>query len=290
MRPPLPNEIVKVYPPRGPLNQYRLSSATAFQCFRCTEAKKSKLVSLYRGDWEKTLCNGCYGFLLSVWEVKAGQGDEGEKADALADLLLKLYGANQTRELERLYEVNEQRAKHISDNALRFVATSEHLAKQMSPEFDWSPVVIGLCKAVETEIILRFLQPLAKRLSGSALGSDIQDKDMGRVAKFLAGGNAKPPELGSFAHFLQTALNSVSRRESSAVVAALFQMLADWPRSAWLSDRGGFHAQLIELTREFRNKAAHTELLTQSDYEACRELVIGREGMLWRLSVATQRA
>lgn len=289
MRQPSAIEITKTYPPRGPLNQYRLSSATSFQCFRCSEVKKSKLVAIYRGGWDKTLCNGRYGFLLSVWEIKAGQGDEGQKTDALAELLLKIYSENQIRELERLYEVSEQRAKHVSDNTLRFVATSEHLAKQMSPDLDWSPVVIGLCKAVETEIIVRFLRPLAKRLAGLSMSSDVQDKDMGRVAKFLAGNSTTPPELGSFAHFLQTALNSTSRRDSSVLVSNMFQMLADWPRSDWPSDKNRLYVQLIELTRKFRNKAAHTDLLTQADYEACRELVIGSQGMLWKIAFSTQR-
>ena len=34
-------------------------------------AAPSKLITVYRGDWSKRLCNGCYGRLLSIYEIKA---------------------------------------------------------------------------------------------------------------------------------------------------------------------------------------------------------------------------
>lgn len=288
MRKPSFEEIVKTYPTRGPLQQYRLSLATAFQCFRCGEEKKAKLITLYRGDWEKTLCNGCYGFLLSVWEIKRGHQDDGEKAEALADLLLSIYNKNKISELEKIYEIRDSRARHISDNSLRFLATSEHLAENMPEDLDWSPVIIGLCKAFETEVTIKILYPLSKRLSETNLSIDKSDKDLGRIAKFLSG-EGKAPEMGTFAHFLQTLLNSISRRSTSQVVKEMFNLFQDWPRSSWISDINGLYTQITKLTRDFRNRAAHTEVLTRADYEACRELVIGDNGMLWKLALTTQR-
>jgi len=34
-------------------------------------AAPSKLITVYRGDWSKRLCNSCYGRLLSIYEIKA---------------------------------------------------------------------------------------------------------------------------------------------------------------------------------------------------------------------------
>jgi len=62
---PAPFEVVKVYPSRGPLTQYRLASATNFKCNRCQQQKKAKLVATRDSQWDALLCNGCYGFLLS---------------------------------------------------------------------------------------------------------------------------------------------------------------------------------------------------------------------------------
>lgn len=58
-------EVLKEYPSRGSLQQFRLTKATKFTCNRCNKEKTAKLVTTKNGDWEKLMCNGCYGFLLS---------------------------------------------------------------------------------------------------------------------------------------------------------------------------------------------------------------------------------
>ncbi|KAI5790403.1 hypothetical protein FPQ18DRAFT_338539 [Pyronema domesticum] len=63
--PPAGFDIIQKYPPRGSLTQYRLSSATAFTCSRCTKQKKAKLIAVRDGNWKLMLCNGCYGNILS---------------------------------------------------------------------------------------------------------------------------------------------------------------------------------------------------------------------------------
>jgi hypothetical protein len=88
----VPPEVIKAYPPRGPLQQFRLASAQPLTCFRCGKGKKSKLHTVYAGDWDRRLCNGCYGELLSIYDVKAGTAPDDERADALAQILLDLYG------------------------------------------------------------------------------------------------------------------------------------------------------------------------------------------------------
>lgn len=290
MRKPSAEELGKTYPQRGPMQQFRLNRATAFRCFRCGETKTAKLVTVYGGNWEHTLCNGCYGRLLSIYEVKAGSDSDDEKAFALSDLLLSLYSKEQTREAERLFQLSEQRAHHLAESSLRFVATSEHLSKtlEVADDLDWSPATIGLCKAVEMEVTERIVRPLAASLHGQALETDVKDKDLGRVAKYCARPDAKPPELGSFAHFLQTALHSETRRQTSPLVAGLFKLLSIWPDSGWLTSDSGLHTSLVKLTSDFRNRAAHLDTLTREDYESCRDFVIGPNGILWKLLAATR--
>lgn len=58
-------EVIKAFPPRFQLQQFRLASATDFSCARCETKKKSKLIAVEGGDWDKSLCNGCYGALLA---------------------------------------------------------------------------------------------------------------------------------------------------------------------------------------------------------------------------------
>src|SRR5215471_10239368 len=80
-------EVVKTYPQRGPLQQYRLATSTSFLCSRCGTSKTSKLVSIIEADWDRLLCNGCYGYLLSIWEIKAGVLEDESRDAALLQVL-----------------------------------------------------------------------------------------------------------------------------------------------------------------------------------------------------------
>lgn len=290
MRKPLPSEIIKTYQQRGPMRQFRISELTAFHCFRCGQSKKSKLVVTYDDDWNRLLCNGCYGRLLSIYEIKAGTQPDDEKATALAEVLLSLLNKDQVQEAERLYQLAEKRATLLSSAALKFIATAEHISRVLEsvPDLDWSAATIGLCKAVETEIVERILIPLSALLKGTNVETDVKDKDLGRVARFFADPNAKPPEMGTFAHFLQTSINSEARRTSSPSVGQLHKLMNLWPNSDWISNTGGLYNALVRLTRDFRNPAAHLNTLTRQDYEKCREFVLGADGILWKLIFATQ--
>ena len=101
-------------------------------------------------------------------------------------------------------------------------------------------------------------------------------------------GRHEPPELGSFSHFLQTVIHSKQRRETSALVRVFLKMTADWPGSQWLLKPDGLHSALTNLTVKFRNPAAHIDELGRLDYVGCRDEVIGTNGTLWQLIIATE--
>lgn len=288
----VPSRATKNYPRRGPLQQFRFAEATAFRCFRCGSAKKSKLISVYQADWSRRLCNGCYGRLLSLYEIMAGTKADDERARELADALLSAVSSEDRRQAERVYRVAEQRAKRLSPEAVTFIATAEHVAGQLrsEPQLEWSPAVIGLCKAVESEVVSRILVPLANQaVVGRDVGADRNDKDIGRVAAFCMDSTRKPPELGVFTHFLQTVIHSRRRRETSGTIRAFLRLAADWTGSQWILDPTGFHRSVVSLTTTFRNRAAHIDELGSKDYLDCRELVIGAQGLLWDLLVSTER-
>jgi hypothetical protein len=288
---PVPSNVTKTYPQRGPLQQFRFAESTAFRCFRCGDTKKSKLITVYAGDWSKRLCNGCYGRLLSLYEIKAGTRADDERAEELAAALLSAVALDDQRQAERVYRTSEKRAERLSSEAVRFIATAEHVAGQLQamPQLEWSPAVIGLCKAVEAEVVSRILVPLADKAGGADLSGDKNDKDIGRVAAFCADPTRKPPALGAFAHFLQTVIHSQQRRDTSALIRTFLRLAADWTGSNWLLDPTAFHHSLTMLTTNFRNRAAHIDELGREDYLGCRELVIGTQGVVWRLLVATER-
>jgi hypothetical protein len=150
-------------------------------------------------------------------------------------------------------------------------------------------VVIGFCKAVEVEVLNRLIRPLAQRSAGEDLSEDKKDKDIGRVAAFCADQNRKPPELGVFAHFLQTVIHSRFRRNKSVLIDAFLKLMAEYIGSKWILDPHGLHHVLTTLRADFRNKAAHIDELREIDYRQCRELVMGSEGILWKLVVSMEK-
>lgn len=287
---PVPSTVTKTYPQRGPLQQFRFAESTAFRCFRCGDLKKSKLITVYSGDWARKLCNGCYGRLLSLYEIKAGTAADDQRAELLAAALLSLVSLAQQQEAERLFRASDKRAEALSAEALRFVATAEHVAIQLESDaqLEWSPAVIGLCKAVEAEVVHRILRPLAALARGEDLSSDKADKDIGRVAGFCADPKRKPPELGSFSHFLQTVIHSRERRQTSRLIGCFFRLSVDWIGSNWILAADGLHHALTLLTTSYRNRAAHIDELARRDYIDCRELVAGAQGLLWKLILSTE--
>lgn len=285
-------EIIKTYGPRGPLQQYRLASLTSFQCFRCGRDKKSKLITLFRKDWRRLLCNGCYGRLLSLYELKAGSAGTDQTVELLSRQLLKLASANDVRQTEAVLRVRHQAAHLLDERALRLLATSEYVAGHLknATDLDWSAAVIGISKAVEVEVVVRLVQPIAEACAGVDLAADIGDKDLGRMARFCSGDATTPPELGVVRHFLQTAANSKSRQETSPLLGVLRQLLQRWPHSDWLLAKDGAVPALGALSTTYRNRAAHTDELGAADYDGCVHLATGDAGLLWKLLRSTTPA
>ena len=242
------------------------------------------------GDWSRKLCNGCYGRLLSLYEIKAGTAADDLRAEQLADALLSIVTVDQQRQAELLFRASDNRAEGLSPESLRFIATAEHVAAQLelNAHLEWSPAVIGLCKAVETEIVNRILRPLATLADAEDLTDDKSDKDFGRVAEFCADPGRKPPELGSFAHFLKTIVHSRQRRQTSKLINCFSRLSAAWTGSTWLLLPDGLHAALKHLTETYRNRAAHIDELARSDYVGCWKITIESSGVVWKLITSTE--
>jgi hypothetical protein len=180
---------------------------------------------------------------------------------------------------------------YLNTKTCLYFKTADVLADtlQSSPELDWSSAVILLCKAFELETVQRILIPLRMRSNATDLTEDIKDIDFSRIAKFCSSAIVKPPELGTFGHFLRTAIHSTRRRTSSGLLKEFYKLVAQWPQSNWIVDPCGLSAAVERLTTEFRNRAAHIELLAPSDYTNCRKFVRDNpDKIIVRLVVATE--
>ena len=272
------------------MQQYRLTAATSFRCFRCGQAKTSKLITAFRQDLNRLLCNGCYGRLLSLHDIRAGSADDSELADRLADELLALVSEEERRKAGQLLRTQISGIDQLTERSQRLLATSECVARQLAnaTDLDWSAAVVGICKAVEVELLERLVAPLATECHSLDLDEDVHDRDLGRVARFCSGRTSTPPELGTIRHFLQTASYSQSRQGPSILLRALRRTLSRWPDSPWLLQPDGALAGLQQVTMQYRNRAVHTDELQEADFDACLDLVLGDRGLMWELVRATK--
>ncbi|MBK0402535.1 hypothetical protein I5M27_06030 [Adhaeribacter sp. BT258] len=280
-------KISKEYPNRGPLSQFRFEKSISFNCLRCGEAKTSKLITIYSNDWEKKLCNGCYGNLLSIYDIKGGQLRLDEKAEQLLGLLEKYVDSNKVREKVKKLNIANNKSSFLTPSSLRFYATSECVAETLTkdPNLDWSPAIIGLCKAFELELVELFINPLKEHCKAVKFSDqDLRDKDFGKIAAYCSGKPMKSPELGVVNHFIQTAVNSNDRFENSSFLQeGLKVFINKFPNHGWLINKNGLNAGIDNLTKNYRNKAAHTDELSKHEYESCKDLVFGENGIMWNL-------
>jgi hypothetical protein len=241
-------EVVKTYQPRGPLQQYRLEKSHSFTCSRCQRLKISKLLTVVAGREDLTICNGCYGYLLSVWDIKSGDLPEGERDDAIVALLASALGPEAVAAAaDRL----TTQAAHpgLLHEAQQMLATAHAVTAVLRTVsgLDWSAAIICFCKAVEIEVTERVVQPVRVAVAGGDLTADLSDADLKRLARYCSN-QAPPPEFGALAYTLKVASRSRRRLETSPIVRALHALASRRSGSEWILEPDGLVSSLNELT------------------------------------------
>lgn len=281
---------VSIKSPVGPLQLFRYATNYRIHCFRCGKTKVSKNIVTYRSDWDRLLCNACYGELLALHKACAHTGSSTRQTDQLSDLLRKLVTEEQARSVaERL---NLQREQHacMSPDALYFLRSGEFLATHLreATELDWSGAVVEICKAFEYEMVRRLMDPLKVAIAEHGRMADAaKESDVFRsVAEYCGGKRAHEPELGVMEYFINRAAHSKDLAKTSVLIKEFRELVRQWPQSAWLLKTSGAADALKELAG-FRNRASHTGRSGRSDYEQVKEIVTGAEGIMWDLYIST---
>jgi hypothetical protein len=291
---PAPGDLVgtavRTYDPRGPLQQHRLPTSHTFTCWRCGSTKTSKLITVVDTDPQRLLCNGCYGQLLSLWEIKAGDLPDEDRDRAVLQLLAKSVPAGQVAAARRRLQNRTAVYSSVSDQAQLMLATADAVgaALRHTSGLDWSAAVICLCKAVELEVVRCVAEPWRAATTGLDLSVDLKDTDLARMARYCAG-RAPAPELGALSYSLGVAASSRARRETSPLVSSLWRLVGTRAAASWWVEATGLPAVLSDLSTRFRNPAAHTSVLTAEDYGICRAHVLGSDGILAQLMRAADR-
>jgi hypothetical protein len=282
-------EIVKTYPRRGPLQQFRAGATTSFVCSRCTQAKSAKLIATIGGGRTDLICNACYGYLLSVWDICVGAQEDHDRDEALLRVLSSAVTAAGIERGRVLLLTRETRATTLSPEAQTALSTAEAvgagLVNWQATDLDWSAAIVCMCKAVEIELRRLVAEPLKQATRGADLSTDAASRDLAKMARYCLGEPRAHIELGAYGFFLSKV--TTGSAATGPMARALRDMSRHWPRSDWLFEVDAFPASLGALAKDYRNRAAHTEILTQADFDACAQIVSGANGILWTLIAAT---
>lgn len=193
--------------------------------------------------------------------------------------------------LEKIFGVGW---KKLQPDSRQFLTTAEMLAKELEQKRlsqDYAPAVIGYSKALERELLSRVFEPfrsyITKRkdtridyVNNQELDRLLKD-DKERVVKAhvsLKGylGGLTPVTLGNIWHIFQEA-----GRASAKAVPVLdeFNRFVDKNKFVINSEK------LRIFISDYRNRAAHTEVLTRKEFEGAKELLIGKpHGLLLELA------
>jgi hypothetical protein len=287
--PPFRFEIIKTYPKRGPLQLFRALDRASFTCVRCRQAKESRLVATIRGDASTVVCNACYGYVLSVWQIGAGQEEDAERDRELLKILASAVTDAQVERGRILLLAREAQAhvlSHTSQTLLSTVeAVREGLVNWEPTDLDWSVAALPLCKAVEIEFERLVARPLKRAAEGMDLNADAANRNLGGMIRYCQSPSGTNLMLGAIVNFLKSV--SAPDLRSSGITKATRAAAKMWPNSDWLFESDGLAAALDDLRIRFRNRAAHTEILGEAEFEECWEAVVGKEGVLWNLVLAT---
>jgi hypothetical protein len=154
---------------------------------------------------------------------------------------------------------------------------------------DSSPASIQFAKCIETEIEQKLLLPFRNYFNGSEfinfdLSNDLRDTQVSRMTNFLIKPDSKAPELGTFAFFLSTVINSKSRVKTSNTIKSYLQHILVYQNSDFLISKE-FNDTLNLISTKYRNGAAHTKALPYSSLVEFYKELIGenQNGFIFRL-------
>lgn len=224
------------------------------------------------------------GELLDV--VEGAYDNPDEKADAIHALVRSVFNWVELPELEiKSVPLNFLLiVPHLHTDTLRTLRTAEFLRSNALPLPDCSAIVIEYCKAVEIELKHKIMSHMQSEWATKTSHSIKPPGTLKRLYEFVTG-QGRPLELGTLIDTIQACLDP--RNDSVEIAISLREAL--FKNQTWMST--DFVNRLLNLTRNYRNPAAHTAIMLLRDVEQCRALVVGtneHEGLLTTIAQANQ--
>jgi len=168
-------------------------------------------------------------------------------------------------------------AKELDKQSFDYLVSSEFLNDSIIIQMvdDFSPVVLQMSRAVESELQLKIFKPFTNHIRSAnpniatTYSDDFRNKDMSQFAEMLVN-NRTGYTLGQM-HFILKTTGTKEAYENSLLAQDFHDYLIE-NFDAGLSKKE-FLDDVFELQKKFRNKSAHVNVLTKEQTQDCKFLV-----------------
>lgn len=207
------------------------------------------------------------GQLLSVFD---NIQDEEERIASIHILVKDYFSSNNLPgiDLSRFCTDFSLLLPNLYIDSIKALKTAEYLYNLEDELCDYSPIIIAYCKVIEIEVDHKILQPLKTSFQHLDANSINSPNSIKKLKTFVFSPN-KSIELGTFANLLE---KIVSENINDSLATKLIEIIEELPFRPNLKI---IIQEIFELTRNYRNKAAHKAILTKQDMINCRQQVLG---------------
>ncbi len=218
--------------------------------------------------------------ILSV--IKEASKDANEEFVDNEDLQSKIYEyldgitPTDTKVFDARVRTMLKEAKKLEKQSFSFLLSAEYLNDTLvyQASDDFSPYILQMSRAVESELLLKLFIPFTNFIRAEnpyvkdTYEYDLQNKKTSLFANMLIN-NRTTYTLGNMCHILSS-LNDSFLTERSEITKDFIDFVDEnYSSDLYSSD---FLNDLSELLRKYRNKSAHTSLLSREKASDCKHL------------------
>ncbi len=168
-------------------------------------------------------------------------------------------------------------AKKLEKQSFSFLLSSEYLNDTLvfQSSEDFSPYILQMSRAVESELLLKLFVPFTNFIRSEnphtniTYEYDLLNKKTSLFANMVVN-NRTTYTLGNMCHILSTVSDEYLIERSELVRDFHNFINENYTQELYSS---GFISDLMELSRKYRNKSAHTSLLSRDKASDCKFLV-----------------
>jgi type III restriction enzyme len=168
-------------------------------------------------------------------------------------------------------------AKKLEKQSFSFLLSAEYLHDTLiyQSSDDFSPYILQISRAVESELLLKLFLPFTNFIRSENQHTnityeyDLQNKSTALFANMLVN-NRTTYTLGNMCHILASISDDFLNKRSELIKDFYNFIKENYQSDLYAAD---FIADLSELSKKYRNKSAHTSLLSRDKASDCKFLV-----------------